>query len=200
MKKNFQFLIVTILVFGLIGLANSASLEVTTTGVTLSGTDGIKGPNGNYVTVPPGGIIMWSGAIANIPAGWSLCDGNNGTPNLTDRFVLHADADSGGANNVGDTGGSNTIATAQLPSHTHDDGTLATNTSGNHTHRVYNGAAFNSNYTNGGVAGTVYPVGNYNTTTGAGTHSHDITGSTGSTGSNAVFKPRYYSLAYIMKL
>ena len=35
---------------------------------------------------------MWSGAIASIPTGWVLCDGSNGTPNLTDRFVIAADA------------------------------------------------------------------------------------------------------------
>ncbi|MBP9153085.1 MAG: tail fiber protein [Flavobacteriales bacterium] len=37
---------------------------------------------------PTGGIIMWSGTIASIPAGWSLCDGSNGTPDLTDKFIL----------------------------------------------------------------------------------------------------------------
>jgi hypothetical protein len=34
--------------------------------------------------VPPGGIIMWSGAIDDIPVGWALCDGSNGTPDLSD--------------------------------------------------------------------------------------------------------------------
>jgi hypothetical protein len=33
---------------------------------------------------------MWSGSTANIPAGWSLCDGTNGTPDLVDRFVVAA--------------------------------------------------------------------------------------------------------------
>ena len=37
---------------------------------------------------PMGGIIMWSGTIASIPAGWSLCDGSNATPDLTDKFIL----------------------------------------------------------------------------------------------------------------
>jgi len=54
--------------------------------------------------VPTGGIIMWSGAIANIPSGFALCDGNNGTPDLTDRFVVGA----GGSEAVGDTGGTDT--------------------------------------------------------------------------------------------
>lgn len=38
--------------------------------------------------MPAGGIIMWSGTIASIPAGWSLCNGSNGTPDLTDKFIV----------------------------------------------------------------------------------------------------------------
>lgn len=30
---------------------------------------------------------MWSGSINNIPNGFALCDGTNGTPNLSDRFI-----------------------------------------------------------------------------------------------------------------
>ena len=40
--------------------------------------------------VPIGGIITWSGAIVDIPAGYQLCDGTNGTPNLKDSFVIGA--------------------------------------------------------------------------------------------------------------
>jgi hypothetical protein len=40
-----------------------------------------------YFMVPRGGIIMWSGTLASIPAGWALCDGTNGTPDLRDRFI-----------------------------------------------------------------------------------------------------------------
>jgi hypothetical protein len=39
---------------------------------------------------PIGGIIMWSGALVDIPAGWQLCDGTNGTPDLQNRFILAA--------------------------------------------------------------------------------------------------------------
>jgi len=52
--------------------------------------------------VPSGGIIMWSGSVASIPDGWALCDGRNGTPDLTDVFVIGA----GGTYSPGDTGGS----------------------------------------------------------------------------------------------
>jgi hypothetical protein len=51
---------------------------------------------------PSGGIILWRGSIASIPSGWALCDGNNGTPNLKDRFVVGA----GNSYAVGATGGS----------------------------------------------------------------------------------------------
>lgn len=39
---------------------------------------------------------MWSGTIATIPTGWALCNGALGTPDLRNRFVVAADADSGG--------------------------------------------------------------------------------------------------------
>lgn len=38
-------------------------------------------------TVPAGAIMMWSGPVESIPSDWALCDGENNTPNLTDRFV-----------------------------------------------------------------------------------------------------------------
>lgn len=42
----------------------------------------------NSATVPTGAITMWSGTIASIPVGWALCDGNTGTPDLTDKFIV----------------------------------------------------------------------------------------------------------------
>lgn len=38
------------------------------------------------VNLPIGTIILFYGS--SIPNGWLLCDGNNNTPNLIDRFVL----------------------------------------------------------------------------------------------------------------
>jgi len=51
--------------------------------------------------VPNGAIIMWSGSVATIPDGFSLCNGENGTPDLRNRFVIGA----GGSYAVGATGG-----------------------------------------------------------------------------------------------
>ena len=56
--------------------------------------------------VPNGAIIMWSGTVATIPDGFSLCDGSNGTPDLRNRFVIGA----GDTYAVGATGGSSSTA------------------------------------------------------------------------------------------
>ena len=69
-------------------------------------------------SVPLGVITLWSGSIATIPTGWALCDGTNGTPNLTAKFVIHADSDSGGTFDVGDTSAAAIAATNGAPSAT----------------------------------------------------------------------------------
>ena len=38
-------------------------------------------------SVPDGIIVPFSGSEWNIPKGWFMCDGNNGTPNLQGRFI-----------------------------------------------------------------------------------------------------------------
>ena len=35
-----------------------------------------------------GEIKMWSGTVSDIPEGWHICDGTEGTPDLTDRFMI----------------------------------------------------------------------------------------------------------------
>ena len=40
--------------------------------------------------VPVGTIVMFHGNYNNIPKGWHICDGNAGTPNLIDRFIVGA--------------------------------------------------------------------------------------------------------------
>ena len=37
-----------------------------------------------------GGILLWSGAIVDIPSGFVLCNGANGTPDLRDKFIVGA--------------------------------------------------------------------------------------------------------------
>ena len=50
--------------------------------------------------VPPGVVMMWSGAASDIPSGFVLCNGNNNTPNLLDKFVV-GDAVAGLTGSVG---------------------------------------------------------------------------------------------------
>jgi microcystin-dependent protein len=69
--------------------------------------------------VPSGGIIMWSGSIANIPSGWYLCNGSNGTPDLRDRFVICATEDDSGTAKTNVTGSLTVSGNGTIPSHTH---------------------------------------------------------------------------------
>jgi len=39
---------------------------------------------------PTGLIVLWSGSVGTIPTGWVICDGNNSTPDLRDRFIVGA--------------------------------------------------------------------------------------------------------------
>jgi hypothetical protein len=43
-----------------------------------------------------GFILLYKGTVASIPAGYHICDGNAGTIDLRNKFVVAADADSGG--------------------------------------------------------------------------------------------------------
>lgn len=39
------------------------------------------------INIPSGLIFMWNGSIDNIPDGFVICDGNNNTPNLINKYV-----------------------------------------------------------------------------------------------------------------
>ena len=42
------------------------------------------------LSFPKGTILPYVGSISEIPYGWHLCDGTDGTPNLRDRFLMGA--------------------------------------------------------------------------------------------------------------
>lgn len=48
--------------------------------------------------VPIGSIVMWSGTIASVPAGWAFCNGidNSPGPDLRDQFIVGAKQDDAG--------------------------------------------------------------------------------------------------------
>jgi microcystin-dependent protein len=128
------------------------------------GIQGIQGPAGTNGSLPTGIIVMWSGTLATVPSGWALCDGTNGTPDLMDRFVVgagstYAPAATGGTNSV-------TLATANLPSHTHALTAASAVSGGAHTHGLTTASAVS----NGGHDH------NFNgTTSNNGDHSHTVT-------------------------
>lgn len=133
---------------------------------------------------PSGGIIIWSGSQAAIPSGWYLCDGNNSTPNLTDRFIVGA----GSTYNVADTGGS---ANATLVSHTH----TATVTDPGHNHSYSGGDTFYAYAADGGTGLFRSSTLSTNTKTTGITVANSTVGSS-ATNANL---PPYYALCYIMK-
>jgi len=130
-----------------------------------------------FYMVPQGAIIMWSGTLASIPSGWALCDGSNGTPNLSDRFIYSVHA----GENPGGIGGN-----AEIPAHshsvTHDHPVTAT---GNNSHSQ-----------------TVLELGGWQVARNPHTHNLDlppITVNTNIQPATSIIPP-YYKLAFIMKL
>lgn len=122
--------------------------------------------------IPAGAIVMWWGDIAKIPAGWLLCNGGNGTPNMIDRFPCGA----GGSLGSGTFAGTNaqTLSPDQMPYHSHgvydpghahgvgDPGHAHGVADGGHNHRVnYNGGGPGPN----GFAGPATPGGNMSSET-----------------------------------
>lgn len=113
-----------------------------------AGPTGITGAAGNTANFVPGMIIAWNGVTG--PAGWALCDGTAGTPDLRGRFIVgtsgvapYTFGNSGGAGSV-------TLTEANIPPHTH-------------TFTTHQGAG-----TAAGAADTAFPVGNQTTSSTGG--------------------------------
>ena len=172
-----------------------------------SGLSGIEA----FVT---GMIILWYGDTGNIPTGFVLCDGNNSTPDLRDKFVVGA----GSAYSPGNSGGNSsvTLSTSQLPSHNHS--VSVSGTTGNPSpaltgdvRRISEG--FRASGTASGVftkvndpnnpitgASSNSPVAGF-TFDGTHTHTFSASGTSGNEGSGSAIenRPPYYALCYIMK-
>ncbi len=155
----------------------------------VSGLASWQTPAGGGDGTPTGGIIMYSGAWnfdgtglgTGSLAGWALCNGNNGTPNLSDRFVMGTVS----SPTPGATGGS--------VSHSHGAGTYAapnhTHSIPNHTHSIPNHTHTIPNHTHS-FSGNTGSVNDKNAMTGLGgaiiyyvnSHTHSFSGTTGSGG------------------
>ena len=168
------------------GSNTTAKLETTATGVKVNGDLEVTGTGGGGL--PVGAIILWSGATNAIPAGFALCNGQNGTPNLQDKFIVGA----GSGYAVAATGGS---ADATLVSHTHN---LLYN------HGAFGGSSGAVTPRSGntpvtpGISGRVSTESNHTHSGSTGNPSDRATNSQGSSATNANLPP-YYALCYIMK-
>jgi len=130
-----------------------------------------------------GMIIMYNNASA--PTGWYLCDGNNGTPDLRDRFIVGA----GNSYSLNATGGSNT-ATDTISISGSD--TVSISVSG-----TTSASANNNNATYGLGQATAHARNEHTHTFSAtGTDTVNISGS--DTASIDTRSP-YYALTFIMK-
>lgn len=148
--------------------------------------------------VPSGFIGMWSGAANTIPAGWLLCDGTSGTPDLRNRFIIGAGstyapkAVGGAASASTSTAGAHahnitvaaaTLALSQIPSHAHTGGISG-----------YGDIGYRSEQSSGaGVVSTGYAGGN-------GGHAHTAySDSQGNHAHTVATLPPYFALCFIMK-
>jgi hypothetical protein len=139
------------------------------------------------LVIEEGLIVLYSGVSTNIPTGFVICDGNNGTPNLRDKFIVG----SGDVYSIGNTGGSQDTI---LVTHTH---TGTTDTAGAHTH-TFGGSDFS-----GGNTGMGMGSGNGDSvklsTSDNFTHEHTLSISTVGESGTGKNLPPYLSLLYIMK-
>jgi len=162
--------------------------------VTIQTYDNLYGIIGTAPTpatpTPAGVIVLWSGSIGSIPAGWVLCNGNNGTPDLRNRFVVGA----GSTYSVDATGGS---ADAIVVSHTHTATSVVTDPG--HVHTYIETIATNG--PTGTSANLSAPISTPGQNTGSAVTGITVAttnASAGTSGTNANLPP-YYALCYIMK-
>ncbi len=174
----------------MVPMLSARLLQSSVTGTTVTSVIGA----GLDDSVAPGVIAAWSGAIADIPAHWSLCDGTNGTPDLRDKFIVGARQDDGGIPKTNITGilnssggsishdhagvtGPHALTIAEMPRHHH--GYMATPWTGS----MYDGHS--------SPLMTQQVSGNTDDTGGDQPHTHPI--------ALDQHLPPYYALAFIMK-
>ena len=165
--------------------------------------------------IASGIIVVWSGAVVDIPVPYRICDGTNSTPDLRNRFIIGAGttyAVNAIGGNIGHThtlGGEtgNTVLTVdQMPAHTHGI------TDPGHNHFVGGSGYFATGSTyeprSPGAPGNPFVDVPYvssdvkvtnisiQSTGSNGGHTHSFSTTTATTNN----LPPYYALAYIMKV
>jgi microcystin-dependent protein len=188
-------------------------------------------PNGNLtvhgsisdkdgLVVPIGAIIMWSNFRGQaMPAGWALCDGNNGTPDLRGRFIVgyspegapnsgsgNANIRNDDCNAIGNNGGEKThqLIASEMLGHTH---TASVSPNGAHRHHLQRNFGPDLGYDWGGDSGinSISAAADHDhpaelTTTLEPAHTHDVTIAPAGDSQPHQNLPPYYVLAFIIKV
>ena len=140
-------------------------------------------------------IVMWSGTLETIPRGWALCDGTNGTPDLTDRFILGAEA----STDPGETGGTASHS-HNIGVHNHTVASAGAHDHGDHIHFIPHTVGFRAGP---GLPGFPAVAKVRPTTPSSSTpsldHSHGTSPEGGVTNTRD-HRPPFFRLAFIMRL
>jgi microcystin-dependent protein len=100
---------------------NNSSIDTTPRRILFGDADGnVASRLFSDMYIPSKTVVMWFSN--DIPPGWAECNGENGTPDLRERFPIALDlAKDAKASNVGATGGTAQVMleTKHLPSHAH---------------------------------------------------------------------------------
>lgn len=150
----------------------------------------IKNTSGGLAVAPVGSIVMFDGAASAIPDGWAICDGNNGTVDLRERFAFGANANGG----LLSSGGSKT--------HTHVKPTVGSAGAHTHSYNINTGNATGSGNTaweqSAGSSNVAWPGHKHParsvTTTEQAAHAHEV-----SQPNEASHMPPYVYLYYIQR-
>lgn len=134
-------------------------------------------------SVPRGTVVAWYPQDGiNVPDGWAICDGTDGTPDLRGRFILGNGISEEFETSyiAGETGGEEevTLTKSQLADHTHS--VLISNVTGSSTKNIIkaeHGAGSTTSIVTSGVMNNTDEIGQ--------PHNN---------------MPPYYVLVYIMKL
>jgi hypothetical protein len=181
----------------LAGKLENTGPDTFTGDLTVAGNLTVSGTLSAVPDIPTNTIWMWFGTAATVPAGWAICDGTGGTPDLTGRFPLGATIDgdlgvtggaqsptlssdgahdhgaatgSGGAHSHGGSSGNTTLSIAQMPAHSHQEGShLKDVAAAGETSRTGTGGDRPGSYSSGQAA-----VFDTESTGGGGSHDHSI--------------------------
>jgi microcystin-dependent protein len=136
--------------------------------------------------VPVGAIMMWSGKVDDIPKGWVLCDGLNGAPDLSGRFIVGY-SKSKPEYDIGKTGGQDsvTLAIDNMPTH-------------NHSVNVQEGLDRKKVSGTGAFSESTYGYAKAGIDADAAVLTHTFVSNMAGGGNAFDNRPSYYTLAYIM--